>query len=168
MKGHLYCPRCKTPFEPRQLQISGDEAHVRCPACGESLSYSLSSGSDLLPVSDDSTVKTESFAARPDLAAQWEQIRNLPTDSPEHDSFLELCFRKGALHDLAGAYRTIQTDDPKGVAKRLRQIEILATMTMTPATKKRVQAKRLGKWIFYVLLALFLVLFMWVLMATPY
>jgi hypothetical protein len=97
----------------------------------------------------------EPFSGHPGLASQWSELRGVAAADPQHDRFLEACFRAGALADAARAYKSQAAGDVEETAARVRQIQLLSQMQFTPSAPVDRRRYRLVLWglIFLVLLA---------------
>lgn len=134
------CPKCAAPRRPE------DRA---CPRCG--LMYALWKPPE------------KPFARFAELGERWEAIRMQPASGPEHDRFLEACFKAGALADAARVYKELAPLDPQGASARLRQVELLSQMHFTPDRP----SPRWGKWVLWVFMVLLLAAALYLLSITP-
>lgn len=167
MKARLFaeCPACQEHFQLHTLHGDGGAFWVECPSCQRKLTMdltrpqipsSLPHGERCPKCAASREKKTEScpkcglvfekwqgpqelFSDRAALQKRWATVRELPMDDSAHFDFLELCYKEGALNDAVQAYKELGERTGQDVSAKIRQLEILAQMSVAgkPAPRRK-------------------------------
>ncbi|MBU1238586.1 hypothetical protein KKF84_06995 [Myxococcota bacterium] len=131
----VVCPGCSTELEVNTAATeipAPVESGEGCPKCGAPRRESLEACPRCGLVFQKWQGLCEPFSQAAALAREWEEIRELPLDDARHFSFLEECFKGALLDDAARAYLSLGKEKGIDVSQKIRQLEILAQMNVTP------------------------------------
>ncbi len=181
MRGRLTiaCPVCSRSFHPKGVSANGERLVVHCSQCGVELEIPqlsspqppTSQGEPTCPKCSEQRKEgavacakcglvfkkwsgpQELFGQREHLKKQWEHVRTLSMDDSGHFDFLERCFKEGRLNDAVQAYKALGASHNIDVADKIRQLEILAQMSVTKRPRPNLRKRT---WLLLFMLALFL------------
>lgn len=156
------CPHCQKENKNPPVELNGKSIRFHCNFCSQDVDYNNIYIKPLITTEIKSNTSTEKiFVMFPDLETEWNAIQTLSPDSPEHDSFIEKCFKNNALTEATAAYRELSLRNDVDTSRRIRQLTILAQMSMLSSVEENKRKKTNWLYIFFmIIIALF---FLWIL-----
>jgi hypothetical protein len=186
----ITCENCNEKIKTDHLKKDGENIFVLCKNCNNRNHLAVTSFIPKIKKSENlcpkcNSIKTDDsdsctkcgliyekwkghikpFNDFPKLKKKWKELSKLPVDHNDHNLFLEDCFNSNALNDAVKAYNNFKTLNQVDVSKKIRQIQILAQMSI--GVKKEKKKKKKISWVFIIILVVITLIFFYIWSISP-
>jgi hypothetical protein len=192
----VHCPACDSDFKTSKVSLKKGLFTVQCPDCTIFLDMDITKEEDFskvasqednenkcpkcnTEVSDQSEScskcglifkkwkgNTKPFKNHKILKKKWSKLKKIDLEDPLHFIFLEECFNHNVLDDAASAYIALGAKKNLDVSQKLRQLQILAQMSVAKPKKSDKESKRFN-WSLIIATMIFLGICWYIWSITP-